>query len=340
MICIFGAMALLCALPANAANLATDNASDPVYTNGWTTSSSGGSGWGGGWQLTPASNTTAQGFFIGSSTSNGGGDPGNDGDIDTTGSKAWGIYANSGNTASATRSFSGSISVGQLFTIDMDNGYIDNGMSVGFDLQDPTGSTKFEFYFLGGDTQYRIRDAGSASEPTGIPFTDQGLQVQFILTSSTTYSLVVSSVGIDGPSGLPLTYTGTLVGALPITRLRIWNLSSCIGVGNSCAVFFNSIALFPLNTWYINAGNTNDLLASGSLAHPFYRIQDGLNAAVAIGDTVMVTNGVYSGTGNTNLDFLGKSVTLTSANGPTSTVVDCQFTGRGSGCTVAKGIRP
>src|SRR5580698_7514026 len=75
-ICIFGAMALLCALPAHAANLATDNASDPVYTNGWTTSSSGGTGWGGGWQLTPASNTTVQGFFIGSSTSNGGGDPG------------------------------------------------------------------------------------------------------------------------------------------------------------------------------------------------------------------------------------------------------------------------
>ena len=334
LLCISGAIALLCTFSASAASPATDNASDPAYANGWTSGSSGGSGCGGGWQLSQPFNTPNEGFIIGTSTSNDGGDPGQDGDIDSSGSKAWGIYAHSGNLASAVRPFNGLMVPGQRFTIDMDNGQVDSNRSVGFGLQDATGSNAFEFYAPGEDTQYMIHnsihDNTGFGVPTGILFTGQGLHLEFTLTGTNTYSLVINSVGTDGPAGLPLTYTGNLIehGGLPIAQVRVWNYSACVGAGTDCNVFFNNLRLLSATNWYVSATSTNDPLTNGTPAHPFAHIQDGLNAASSL-DTVLVLDGVYSGTGNTNLDFLGKSITLQSVNGPSNAVIDCQFTGRG-----------
>ena len=42
------------------------------------------------------------------------------------------------------------------------------------------------------------------------------------------------------------------------------------------------------------------------------------------GDTVLVADGIYTGLGNVNLDFKGKSITVKSANGAQSCVIDCQ----------------
>lgn len=57
-------------------------------------------------------------------------------------------------------------------------------------------------------------------------------------------------------------------------------------------------------------------------------IQAGINAAVD-GDIVLVADGTYSGTGNYNIDFIGKAIVVMSENGAESCVINCQGMGRG-----------
>ncbi|MBU0640102.1 MAG: hypothetical protein KKB50_14650 [Planctomycetes bacterium] len=74
-------------------------------------------------------------------------------------------------------------------------------------------------------------------------------------------------------------------------------------------------------TWYVDddapndSGPGNPTISdpdeNSSAAHPFDAIQDGIRAAVA-GDTVLLLDGTYTGTGNHNLDFAGKAITVRS----------------------------
>lgn len=57
-------------------------------------------------------------------------------------------------------------------------------------------------------------------------------------------------------------------------------------------------------------------------------IQAGIDAAVA-GDTVLVADGTYTGSGNKNLDIKGKAITVQSENGPNSCIIECEGNGRG-----------
>jgi len=57
-------------------------------------------------------------------------------------------------------------------------------------------------------------------------------------------------------------------------------------------------------------------------------IQAGIDAAQD-GDTVLVADGTYQGVGNYDLDFLGKAITVRSANGPNRCVIDCEELGLG-----------
>ena len=47
------------------------------------------------------------------------------------------------------------------------------------------------------------------------------------------------------------------------------------------------------------------------------------------GDTVLVADGTYTGSGNKDIDYEGKSITVLSENGAESTVIDCENDGRG-----------
>ena len=57
-------------------------------------------------------------------------------------------------------------------------------------------------------------------------------------------------------------------------------------------------------------------------------IQEGIDAAVDW-DVVVVADGTYTGDGNKNLDFKGKTITVTSENGPGNCIIDCEDDGRG-----------
>lgn len=66
----------------------------------------------------------------------------------------------------------------------------------------------------------------------------------------------------------------------------------------------------------------------------FATIQAAVDAA-ADGDVVVVADGVYTGEGNKNVDLKGKAVTVKSASGAASCVIDRQ--GTGTGFRVARG---
>jgi hypothetical protein len=86
-------------------------------------------------------------------------------------------------------------------------------------------------------------------------------------------------------------------------------------------------------TWYVDDNapgdpGPGDPLVSdpgedGSPEHPFDAIQEGIDTAVN-GDTVLVLAGVYTGPGNRDLDFGGRSILVRSENGPGSCAIDCQ----------------
>jgi len=67
----------------------------------------------------------------------------------------------------------------------------------------------------------------------------------------------------------------------------------------------------------------SDPLEDGSAAHPYDAIQEAIDAA-SHSVTVLVADGTYLGEGNRNMSFLGKRLTVRSANGPEACIVDCE----------------
>lgn len=192
----------------HAALVASDNAGN--YTS-WTTGSTGGSGFGA-WGLSTIGSSA--GFFLGLSTENDNNNSlpaGDTGDIDTN-SQAWGMYANSGSLATATRSFTGgALAVGQSFSLAFDNGNIDTGSSDTFSLLDAGNNVLFQFGFASGAPDYFYSDSHAQSQDSGIGFTYFGLDTVFTLTSATTYSFTVTPID---SSIAAKTISGTINGSI------------------------------------------------------------------------------------------------------------------------------
>lgn len=79
----------------------------------------------------------------------------------------------------------------------------------------------------------------------------------------------------------------------------------------------------PASTVYVD--NTGNCPGTGSSSAPYCTIADAI-AGTLSGDTIIVRDGtgLYTGDGNRNLSFGGRSITLRSENGPGSVTLDAQ----------------
>jgi hypothetical protein len=207
-------------------------ADDASAYAGWTDGMSGGAGLDP-WTLKSGPDA---GFFLGSSKANTG-----KGSVDTMG-KAWGLFAHSNDTASAWRRFSGGpLAVGsQRFEIDFDHGQVGKGgPSVGLGLQNGASNTLWEFYFSGGSKTYVVHDADGHRD-SGIPYTTDGIHINFQLTSPTEYVAEIAA-GLETKK-----VTGRLVDEpdQQVRVVRLWNFNA--GDGSKRDIYFNRIAVLPV----------------------------------------------------------------------------------------------
>lgn len=201
---------------------AIDSGSDPAYGSGWENGYNGGTGFGG-WTLnTTAGGPANGGWFMAEGQGN-----------LSVGPRAWGLYANSGAETWAERPFTSSLQIGQTFRCRLDNNGIDSGGIVAVHLSNSEQEHLWFLEFQGGDATYGMSDQGTA-----IPYTDEGLDIAFTLTSATTYSVDVVRAGAT-----LYTYTGALESRanMIIDRARFWNINA--GGDEANNVYVNNLSL-------------------------------------------------------------------------------------------------
>lgn len=166
---------------------AVDSPTNASYAGGWTNGSTGGSGFGP-WTLTA---TTNAGHFRASTSSS---------NMSTGLSNGFGLWANGGGVSTARRPFNTPMAVGSKFNLRFDNNWINNGSSAGFALADASSTNRFAFYFVGGETFYRVSDATNGRQ-TAINYTSEGLDAVFELTASNAYKFTVGTNVFTGTLG-------------------------------------------------------------------------------------------------------------------------------------------
>ncbi len=269
--------------------VAQDNAVNLPYGDGWQTGDNGGSGMGA-WTLsTTSANSSENGHFIGSSD---------------LGASSWGLYANSAQTASATRTFNIPFTPGSVFQIEMDNGSVQTGGTVGFGLQNSSGENLLEVYFVGGDTNYTVN--GNALVDSGVGFTNQGVRVVITLTTASTYQVTIRRLA----DSVQNTVSGSLAnpsGGQVVAQLRLFNANA--GAGSTYDLFFNNIEYAPGRVLNVDTGRG-------------YRdIQLAINDPnTQNGHTIQLPADVYTGTititKRITLTGVGVGQTILQANSP------------------------
>ncbi|MFM8457548.1 MAG: hypothetical protein ACKOB0_01180, partial [Chthoniobacterales bacterium] len=198
----------------------------PTYSDsaanysGWANGSTGGTGFGT-WNL---STTGSAGTFLGSAS---------DTNMNVGATSGFGLWANSGGVITAARNITNPLGSGDNFTVRFDNNFVDTSSQVGFALTDLSGAVRFRFYFVGGESTYRVTDA-TTGRVTTIPWTDAGLTVSFTQTSSTAYSVTVGAT----------TVTGTLGSGSAISRVVIENNNAGLNADHN--LYFGEMSIIDV----------------------------------------------------------------------------------------------
>src|SRR5690606_10649318 len=188
------------------------------------------------WSFNHTSGSSNSGNFLGDATLNGDGDSTADGDINT-GSQSWGLYANGGQTANQNIELSNLLGPNSTLSLQMDNGWIENGGTVGLGLKNGAGEDLIEFYFRGGESDYKI-NALDNETGTGISFTDEGLQIDFTLSTQTTVDIIITELSNGTTHNFSKSLKNPIGGQL-IREIRLFNAFA--GSGSNYDAFFNSL---------------------------------------------------------------------------------------------------
>lgn len=196
---------------------AYDSATNAAYSDGWQDLDFGGTGFGA-WFLENGANA---GFFRATAAAN---------TNMNIAPVAWGLWANSDDTASAVRSLNAAMGVGTRFEVTLENNWIDGSKSVGVAWGNGLGEYVLEFLFIGGQATYLVNDA-TDSRDTGVAWTGDGVTLVLELTSTNTYKLTMNGNEM----------TGTLKSRddTVIRQFRAWNYSA--GSGGNYDVFLGAL---------------------------------------------------------------------------------------------------
>lgn len=167
---------------------------------------------------------------------------------------SWGLYANSGQTASQTYSFASALNtalgqsvlpVGGTVQIDLSVGFINSGGVVGIALQNATGVNRFETYYIGASAtdQFQLNDAGGVEFITGpntsfsaSTWTGGAYQtILFTQLAGNQYAL-----SFDGVSA---TNNNLSIAASDISQIRFFNFNAGSGSGNN--QYANNLVVVP-----------------------------------------------------------------------------------------------
>jgi polygalacturonase len=189
-------------------------------------------GWGSAWTVVNETNGT---IFLGSSTDNDNGAPSCNSfsgsrDINTPSGDSWGLYG----PEQATRTFPAALTNGQVFQMDMDNGLVNSGLSVGFSLHNSANALLFSFYFTGGGSDYVYYD-GTGAHTTSVPYTVNGLQVTVIVGTGTNYTLLITPCG-----GSTVEYPGSFATTGAPDNVLLYNNNTSEG-SSAYNLYFNSL---------------------------------------------------------------------------------------------------
>jgi hypothetical protein len=204
------------------------------------------------WKQEPTSNASTSGWIVKSSTGNA--SPFSLG-IDRGDRRSWSAYANSGQVANGYRGFAAPLAVGETFSLEMDNGWISSGATVGFGLQNAASQNLVEVYYRGFDANnsYKINDV-AGERNVGVPWTANGVRVLLTLTASNQFSVTLKSA-----EGTNATLVGSLKsasGGQAISQLRLFNAFA--GSGPEHDSFWNDLKIIGAPTAWVSWDGRNE----------------------------------------------------------------------------------